>query len=380
VRQACPWSAIALAALAACAGSLPPATAPVPELPPDEVALSLYLLGDAGAPDPRGEPVLRALSRDLVSGPNRSVVVFLGDNIYPRGLPEPSSPRRLEAERRLTAQIQAIREGRATGFFIPGNHDWDKSGAEGWDAIRRQGAFVDSAGTGVTTFLPRGGCPGPSVVELGRLRLIVLDTQWWLHDGPKPQEADSICSPDVEADVVDSLRSALAVGPGRIAVVAAHHPLSSGGEHGGYFPLEDHIFPLREVVSWLWVPLPWLGSLYPTARQQGISSQDIPSRRYQRLIQSLNKAFATAPPVLYAAGHEHNMQVIKDRPVPLELVIGTGYYGHSGRAVAIEGTQFAKNASGYARLDVPLRGAARLSILEVDSAGRSHEVFSTSVE
>jgi Calcineurin-like phosphoesterase len=380
VRRSRVWSAIALVGVAACGGPSPPPSAPVPALPPGQVVLSLYLLGDAGAPDPRGDPVLLALTRDLDSMPHRGVVVFLGDNIYPRGLPALGDPKRPEAERRLTAQIEAVKAGGGTGFFIPGNHDWAKYGKEGWNAIRRQAAFVDSAGARVTTFLPPGGCPGPSVVELGRLRLILLDTQWWLHPGPKPYGPGSHCSAAVEDEVVDSLRAALAVGPDRIAVVAAHHPPASGGEHGGYFPLEDHIFPLRAVAPWLWVPLPWIGSLYPAARQNGISSQDIPSAPYQRLIRSLNEAFADAPPALYAAGHEHNIQVIKGGMAPLELVIGTGYYGHTGRAVAIQGTVFAKQASGFARLDVPHQGAARLAILEVDSAGRSHEAFSISVE
>jgi hypothetical protein len=179
---------------------------------------------------------------------------------------------------------------------------------------------------------------------------------------------------------VDSLRAALAVPPGRLVVVAAHHPLSSGGEHGGSFGLADHLFPLRQVVPWLWFPLPWIGSLYPAARQHGISNQDIPSRAYQRLITAFSRAFTDAPPALYAAGHEHNMQVIAGRSARLQLVSGTGYYGHSGRAVPIRGTLFARNASGFARLDVPHSGPSRLALIEVDGAGHGHEVFSTRVQ
>lgn len=29
--------------------------------------------------------------------------------------------------------------------------------------------------------LPSNGCSGPAAVDIGRLRLILLDTQWWLH-------------------------------------------------------------------------------------------------------------------------------------------------------------------------------------------------------
>ena len=39
--------------------------------PPADVVLSVYFLGDAGAPDPRGDPVLLALARDVEPRPNR---------------------------------------------------------------------------------------------------------------------------------------------------------------------------------------------------------------------------------------------------------------------------------------------------------------------
>jgi hypothetical protein len=137
---------------------------------------------------------------------------------------------------------------------------------------------------------------------------------------------------------------------------------------------------LRTINPSLWIPLPWLGSLYPTARQKGISSQDIGSREYQRLIAGFSRAFAVAPPALNAAGHEHNLQVIEDGPARSHLVSGSGIYGHTSRVVPIHGTLFARDASGFARLDIPRSGPARLALLAVDSAGRSYEVFSTWVQ
>jgi hypothetical protein len=375
------WRASALLCILACAGTPPPTPAPVPALPPDDVEASLYLIGDAGDPDPRGEPVLEALRQDLASSQAERVVVFLGDNVYPRGLPAPGEPDRAEAERRLAAQVETVREAGATGFFVPGNHDWARYGKDGWESIRRQEAFIDSAGRGVARLRPGGGCPGPSVVDLGRrLRLVLLDTQWWLHGGPKPTDPNSDCPEDAESEVVDSLHAAVAGAGGRLVVVAAHHPLASGGVHGGHFGWKDHLFPLRNVAPWLWLPLPLVGSLYPLIRSRGISSQDMSSRAYRRLIRAFRRAFAGAPPGLYAAGHEHNLEVITRVGVPLELVSGGGIYGHSGGAARIRGSLFARKASGFARLDVPRSGPARLAVLEVDRAGHSHEVFSTWVE
>jgi hypothetical protein len=325
--------------------------------------------------------VLQALQRDLASRSSERVVVFLGDNAYPRGLPAPDQPGRRAAESSLATQVEAITSTGARGFFVPGNHDWAKHGPDGWDAVKRQEAFIDSVGGGAVSLEPGGGCPGPAVVDIGlRLRLLLMDSQWWLHPGPKPSDPNSDCPADAEAEIVNRLRSAVSGAPERLVVVAQHHPMVSGGVHGGYFGWRDHIFPLRSYRSSLWIPLPLLGSLYPAARLDGISSQDIGSRAYQRMIAALRRGLAAAPPAVFAAGHEHNLQVIKGGGARLQVVSGTGIYGHTGRAVAVHGTLFAQRASGYARLDVPNEGPARLAVMVVDGDGSSREAFSTWVE
>jgi hypothetical protein len=321
------------------------------------------------------------LSQDLaVRTPNR-VVVFLGDNVYPLGMPMPGAEGRPEAERRLRDQLQTVQRAGAKAYLVLGNHDWARHGKDGWQAALRQERYIDSAASGFAVLKPGGGCPGPSVVDIGtRVRLLLLDTQWWLHPGPRPVDPTSSCPTDRESEIVDSTRSAIHGAGARLVVVAAHHPLSTGGVHGGYLGWEDHIFPLRLVVPGLWVPLPLIGSLYPAARQYGVSNQDLASRAYQRLIAAFRRAFSGQAPALYAAGHEHNLQVIAGGPARLELVSGGGIYKHTGRAVRIRGTLFARNAAGFARLDVPVQGRARLAVLEVAPTGESHEVFSTWVE
>ena len=353
----------------------------MPEISPHEIATRIYLMGDAGAPRLSGEPVLEALSRELAAQRVETVVVFLGDNAYPKGLPEPQDPERAEAERSLRAQLQVVERAGVKGYFVLGNHDWDRFGKGGWEAALRQERYIDSVGRGYATLKPGGGCPGPSIIDIGtRVRLLLLDTQWWLHGAAKPMEPISSCPTDSEQEIVDSLRSALQNAGARMTLVAAHHPLSSGGPHGGYFGWEDHIFPLRLVEPWLWLPLPFIGSLYPSARQHGLSSQDMSSRAYQRLIAAFRRAFSGRPPDLYAAGHEHNLQVIAGGPVPLQLVSGGGIYQHTEKAANIRGTLYAKEASGFARLDVPSAGPARLAVLTVTADGQSHEVFSTWVK
>jgi hypothetical protein len=363
---------LVLACASLSAAKAPPT--PVPALA--EVDTSLFLIGDAGVPAGT-DPVLEALSREAGRDPSSSLIVFLGDNIYPRGLPAPRARGRREAERRLDAQIAAARDAGAATIFVPGNHDWaDRDG--GWNAIKRQGEYIAERGGGTIEMLPASGCPGPVVRDVGeRLRLVVLDTEWWLHRGPKPQHPTSDCSADSEPEVLDALTEAIRSAGDRRVVVAGHHPLASGGTHGGYFTWKDHIFPLRAGKSWLWIPLPGVGSSYPLARQRGVTNQDMSGSLNRRMREALASVFAKHAPLLYAAGHEHNLQVLKSKDVPYLLVSGAGAFGHVTSVRETAATVFGRSASGFMRVDVGLDGGARLGVWVVTGRQASQEAFST---
>lgn len=355
-------------------------TPPAPLL--EAVDSHLYLIGDAGAPA-QEEPVFRALREDVSRDPGPSLVVFLGDNIYPQGLPAPNSPDRKEAERRLEAQLELVRSSGAQGIFLPGNHDWATPGApeQGWDAIRRQARYVTEKGDPRLAFLPGGGCPGPVVRDFGeRLRLVILDTEWWLREGPKPTHPSSDCPADSEAEILAALTSVLASAATRQVVVASHHPLATGGSHGGYFGWKDHLFPLRAKNRWLWLPLPGVGSAYPLARVAGISNQDFAGTLNKRMRADLEGVFRAHPPLLHAAGHEHNLQVFRGASARYLAVSGSGYYRRAGPMATTPETLFARAASGYMRLDLAQDGRARLAVLVVDREGHASEAFSRLLE
>jgi hypothetical protein len=68
-----------------CSGLQP--SSPEPPADPAEIEHTIFLLGDAGHPRRGGEPVFDALARVVPEDSTRATLVFLGDNIYPRGLP-----------------------------------------------------------------------------------------------------------------------------------------------------------------------------------------------------------------------------------------------------------------------------------------------------
>ena len=344
--------------------------------PAQDVEQTLILIGDAGKPAPGGEPVFKALTRELGREPERTTVVFLGDNIYPDGLPPPEAPDRAEMERRLDTQVDVVRVAGVRGIFVPGNHDWAEEKPGGWDAIRREVARVDSRGAPKVEVLPKGGCPGPVVEDVGsRLRLVFLDTQWWLHAYEKPQPPDSGCAQDTEDEVLAALNEALQTAGERQVVVAAHHPLASGGPHGGYFSFRQHLFPLTDRNKKLWIPLPVIGSLYPLARMRGASPQDLTNERNRQMREALERVFRERPPLVYAAGHEHTLQVIDGASARHLLVSGAGVYNHESAVRKIDGTRFASSQAGFMKLEIEHGGRVRLSVLEVNARGEAAEGY-----
>ena len=259
---------------------------------------TLLLVGDAGAPAV-DEPVLRALAAAAARAPERTLVVFLGDNLYPDGLPPERHPERAEGERRLAAQADAALGAGARVLFLPGNHAWDGMGEDGLAAVRRQERFLVARSPRLL-FAPGDGCPGPLLLPTpSGITLAVLDTQWWLqHEGPRPEGAGSPCSAKDAEEAMAQLRTAASAGP---LALLTHHPLASGGPHGERTrDWKAHVFPLRDAHPSFWVPIPGLGSAWVAYRAKKGTGQDLASRRYRQLRADLAAALRGRP-VLFQA-------------------------------------------------------------------------------
>lgn len=331
----------------------------------DSLELRLILIGDAGLPAPGGEPVMKALQTELSYDPRFSYVVFLGDNVYPRGMVRDSTAaERRENERIINDQLAPLLATGVPGLLIPGNHDWAAGTASGLEAVREQERYVNSRGHGRVKFAPEGGCPGPFTTDVGEyVRLIVLDTQWWLQTGyPRPYGPTAgECRARTEQEMLDSLRHDLATAGERRTVILSHHPLVSGGQHGGYFDWPTYLFPFH----------PW-------ARQAGIfARQDVTGREYRAMIANLERVYAENPPLIHAAGHEHNLQVLRNRGGARYAVIsGGGIYNHTTPTRAITGTLYTRRASGWVTVAFLRDGRVRLAVRTVDAEGQIREEFS----
>jgi hypothetical protein len=375
------------------------------DAPPPLTAIDhrLILIGDAGDPNPDGEPTLRALEQHVRLLPEHTTVVFLGDNVYETGMPEPTPiegtpveevldeallniyASRRDAERRVKAQVKGVDVPGARAIFVPGNHDWDQFGVGGWKRVRALEAYVDALAKTTEVqlaLLPGGGCPGPITLDLGRrARLIVLDTQWLLELGEKPTPENNptgcaeTTTPEVMTALVDALREAKH--DRRAAIVVAHHPLRSHGPHGGYVSPRVHVFPLvmfgSYVPTWShWIPIPGLGSIMGMTRAYfSPNVQDMSSPVNEDMREVLYGAMESADgaaPLIYAAGHEHSLQVFENGRGPRYLLVSG--LGSSDKATPVghdRTSLFAdsdRERPGFMTVDFLRDGRIRLAVVE----------------
>jgi hypothetical protein len=331
----------------------------------DSRSHTLYLIGDAGEPIIEGSPLGTALSAMIRAETTPATVLFLGDNVYPKGVSSSPGPKRDQEEKTLTIQASWIKDLQAKGIFIPGNHDWEKGRRGGLERIVNQQNFIDSLNLENITFFPRDGCPGPVEIPLTRnVILVIIDSQWLLHPWAKPFGEESLCDAKTGVELASLLNDIYLRHEGKRVVLAAHHPLMTYGEHGGVFTLKDHIFPLTDLKPELYVPLPIIGSLYPLYRKWFGNVQDLAHPLYKFYSSSMLDLIDDYPGSIHVAGHEHALEyMVKDST---HLIVSGS--GAKITPVKRKGyAQYAESVNGFVKISFDEGGNAEIQFIKVNA-------------
>ena len=326
---------------------------------------SVFLIGDAGEPSIINSPQINLLKSQLLQAAGNSAVIFLGDNIYPKGMPSYDDSERQKAEKIIVGQLSITKNTAGRVFVIPGNHDWDKGKKDGVYNNYFQEEFVEIYMDSVNIYLPDKGCPGPVEVPLTEyLVLIIIDTQWILQPWDKPRKEHG-CQVQTPYDVITLTEDILRRNEGKKIIVASHHPMFSYGIHGGVTTLKNHLFPLTDISDNLYIPLPVVGSLYPFYRKYVGSLQDIANPLYKTFRDQLVELFERYPDLIHVAGHEHSLQYSYKDSIHY-IVSGAG---SKHTHVKLKGySQFVKETIGFARLDYYDDGKVVVSYWDADGS------------
>jgi hypothetical protein len=350
-------SAAATAAVLAVAGLTPGcAREPVPletsqEVPSETAPAEsvILLVGDPGKARFKHYPIFQRLAAEVerwsirIGRDSAVTVVMLGDIVYPDGMHPPDSDPYEQDSARVADQLDIVRAAGSVAhgsrlLFVAGNHDWGlKEDREGARRLRNLGSFLERARTrGIEVdLLPPAGSGAPHAVDIGdHLRLILLDTAWWLFDAePGGKEA-----------MIEGVAVGIADAGDREVVIVAHHPYESAGPHGGTVPV------------WRTLGIQYL------LNRSGAMLQDINSRPYADLRRALSTVFQrVGRPLLFAGGHEHSLQVLRhDDPGAPRFSVVSGSASKLTPVRPIPGTLFQAAVPGYMALVTRTDGAVDL--------------------
>src|SRR5690606_34806400 len=124
-----------------------------------------------------------------------------------------------------------------------------------------------------------------------------------------------------------------------------HHPMFTNGNHGGYFALEKHLYPIQKKI-----PMPILWSIVVQVRSQGgVSVQDRYNEIYSNLMDRLQALVKNNKRLVFVSGHDHNMQYIEKDGL-FQIVSGAG--AKESYAAIGENGLFSTGQQGFAVLDV----------------------------
>ena len=289
----------------------------------DSIIHRIYLIGDAGELYQGKHPVVDWLKENEDWNDEKNVAIFLGDNIYPLGMPTEGEPSYNEAKEILDYQMSLAKGKKSKVFFIPGNHDWKNGKLGGWQQALNEVNYINTNGQPNIQAYPTEGCPGPITVELSdKVVVVLIDSQWflYLHDKPGP---GSNCMPNTMDGFITELNEIVAAHPNQMLLLAMHHPMYSYGVHGGDYSWKEHLFPLTALNPNLYIPLPGLGSVYPITRGIFGNVQDVKHPLYQSMVNAIEEVLKKHPNPVQAAGHDHSLQLIMKDSIPY-IVSGSG--------------------------------------------------------
>jgi hypothetical protein len=303
---------------------------------------SAFFIGDAGNDEVTNE-TLTALKQKLQSTPG-SFVFFMGDNIYPQGLD--GSP---QAEKKLIAQLDILKEHHGEWVFIPGNHDWKNGLWKGYECIIRQQNFIAKYAKDTLEnqhyqyehFYPKDGMPGPVHLEKGNVSFIITDTDWWLHRQFYHKVGKTDSYKNMEKQYLHRLDSltASAHALNKTIVFLCHHPLKNYGVHA------------QSRQPWMFLVNYTPFQLFGLLGVNRALMSEMRQPRYKRMSKKILNILDKNGPYICISGHEHNLQhIVENNAAYLISGSGSKLVKLPKSADKAQALRFAKAVNGFIEL------------------------------
>lgn len=332
------------------------------EIPNIPLKYSAYLLGGFGDKKKNMSPeVFSILNKQIEEADTNHITIFLNDDVYGKGLPDEADTKRKSAEEKIDAKLEYLKNDKGRILFIPGDEVNVKKKKKRADNALRAQHYVENKLKRNNIFLPSDDCPGPMEITLTEDLIVVpLNTSYWLRE---KDERNNNCKIKNFGEWIGEVKDVLDNNQRKNILVPGHHPLLNAGNHGGFYSLKQHLFPLTELNKNLYVPLPVIGSLYVFFRSGIGTNGDIAHPRYKMLRKNLLKTIREYNNVVYASGHENNLQYFKYNKLDFIITNSRKDVSHAAR---INRAYFTDAEKGIAKLSYLQNGEVWLEMFVPD--------------
>ncbi len=257
---------------------------------------SVFLLGNLGDVDDV-EGYAQKINEVLVNIPNEWTLVLNGDVLDP----DKNFRDATQLLDLFLSRVDKLKGGKT--LIVPGDRDWDNGEEQGWSAIRLLEEYLRKGDYQNVEFPLKDGCPGPEIYHvIDGLNLMLLNTQWVNHPYSKPISESGVCQLSTEEGILEEVESMIDDQVTGNLMLVGHHPIYSNGRYGGRFPWYQWIFPIPGVSHLVTSFKQNVGSRYETVNEHFLHFRD-------QLRGILSDHFS----LIYASGHEHNIEIIRDQ-------------------------------------------------------------------
>lgn len=294
------------------------------------IAQRIFLVGNAGEMKESKQPVCDWLKQHVDWNDTKNVLIYLGNNIYPVGMPDEGSKNYTSAQTVFDYQLSVVQDKKASAFFVPGNNDWKGGKAGGLEQVRNEWRYVNSLQLPNVQVMPANGCPGPVDIQAGdKVVIVFMDSQWWLQQGERTGE-ESNCDFKTEEEVIFALNDIIGTYPDKLILLAMHHPFYSYGKHP----------------------------------------------RYKNLISQVEEIMKKHHNIIQAAGHDENLQFLVHDSIPF-IVSGSG--SGTSKVKMGKNSLFARKENGFAMVEVTNDGKVAVKFYNLKSSDLEQPIFSAAL-
>ena len=302
----------------------------------------IFLVGDAGnSEEIQAQQTLSFLKNKIDSANSNSMLIFLGDNIYPLGMPKESDKDYPLAKEKMENQLAITKNFKGKTLVIPGNHDW----YHGLDGLKAQEDFVKTYLNDKKSFLPKNSCPIDDINLTKDIKLIIIDSEWALINWDKYPGINKGCDIKTRDDFYTEFKDLITKNQDKRIIVALHHPVISSGVHAGFNSAKSHLSAFNGKV-----PIPGVATVLTTLRSSsGASMEDINNRHYADFANRLKSIVQDKENVIFVSGHDHNLQYHADNNIR-QIISGAG--SKTDPATIVKKTDFSYGGNGFAVLNL----------------------------